>query len=185
LKTNSLATIKLYDLIKSNNWLSVEMTLRRLYPDQKSMTDEIRNVFEKLKFLEPEESDMTIVLTEYDSDTDDDSEIETYVDVSGRKKENDNNSLTDSYAIEFVVWKKWLGMDLLTETTNNFNELEIIAHCLYEMTFYGYTEEEIKVQFDTINDSIEEYKNMTEDEKKENTITLDELMKRIDEKENC
>jgi hypothetical protein len=176
--------MKLYDLIKSNNWLSVEIILLQLYPDQKAMSDEYRNVFEKLKLLEPEESDMTIVLTEYDSDTDDESEIETYVDVSGRKTEKDKNVLTDSYAIEFVEWKKWLGMNLATETTNNFNELEIIAHCLYEMTFCGFNEEEIKEQFDTINDSIEEYKNMTEEEKNENTITLDELIRRIDEGDN-
>ena len=176
--------MKLYDLIKSNNWLSVELTLLRLYPDQKSMIDEYRNVFEKLNFLEPEESDMNIVFTECDCDMDEESEIKTYVDVSGKKKEKDKNSLTDGYAIEFVEWKKWLGMDLENETMNNFNELEIIAHCLYEMTFCGYTEEEIKEQFNTINDSIEEYKNMTEEEKKENTITLDELMKRINEKGN-
>lgn len=173
--------MKLYDLINSNNWLSVELTLLRLYPDQETMTDEYRNVFEKLKFLHPEESDMAIVLTECNCDMDDESEIKTYVDVSGRKKEKDINSLTDSYAIEFVEWKKWLGMDMATETTNNFNELEIIAHCLYEMTFCSYTEEEIKEQFNKINDNIEEYKNMTEEEKKEKTITLDEVKKRIDE----
>ena len=176
--------MKLYDIIKSNNWLSVELTLLQLYPDQEIMSDEYRKVYEKLKFLDPEVSDITIVLTECDCDTDDENEIKTYVDVSGRKKEKDKDSVTDSYAIEFEEWKKWLGMDLATETTNNFNELEIIAHCLYEMTFCGYTEEEIKEHFDTINDSIEEYKNMTEEEKKEKTITLDELMKRIDEKGN-
>jgi len=94
-----------------------------------------------LNFLQPEESDMNIVFTECDCDMDEESEIKTYVDVSGRKKEKDKNSMTDSYAIEFVEWKKWLGMDLENETMNNFNELEIIAHCLYEMTFYGYTRE--------------------------------------------
>lgn len=47
--------MKLKDLIKSNNWLSVELTLLQLYPDQKGIIDEYRNVFEKLKFLESEE----------------------------------------------------------------------------------------------------------------------------------
>ena len=70
--------MKLYDLIKSNNWLGVELTLLRLYPDQKSMTDEYRNVFEKLKYLDPEEKDMTIVLTECGCDTDDEEEYFIY-----------------------------------------------------------------------------------------------------------
>lgn len=176
--------MKLYDLIKSNNWLSVEMTLLRLYPDQLNMIDEYRNVYEKLKFLQPEENDMNIVLTEYDCDVDDESEIKMYVDVSGRKKEKEINSITDSYALEFVEWKKWLGMDLTTETIMNFSELEIISHCLYEMTFIDYEEEEIKEHFDIINKRVEEYKELIEEEKKLKTISLEEFKRRLDEKDN-
>jgi hypothetical protein len=171
--------MKLKDIIKSYNWLSIELTLIRLYPDQETMVDDYRNFFEKLMFLVPEEYDMIIVLTEYDCDPDDESEIRTYVDVSGRKIEEDPNSITDSYAIEFVAWEKWLGMDLAPETTKIFSDLEIIAHCLYEMTFIGYNEEEINDQFEMINDRVEEYKNLTKEEKEEKTITLDELNKRL------
>lgn len=174
--------MKLNDLIKSNSWLSVEMTLLRLYPDQLNMIDEYRNVYEKLKFMQPEESDMNIVLTEYDSDVKDESEIKTYVDVSGRKNEKEINSITDSYALEFVEWNKWLGMELATETIRNFNELEIISHCLYEMTFIDYEEKEIKEQLDMINKRVEEYKELTEEEKKIKTISLEELKKRLDKK---
>jgi len=174
--------MKLNDIIKSYNWLSIELTLLRLYPDQETMVDDYRNVFEKLKFLEPEEYDMSIVLTEYDSDSDDESDARTYVDVSGRKKEKDPNTMSDSYAIEFVEWEKWLGMDLAPETTKRFSDLEIIAHCIYEMTFMSYNEEEIKEQFDKINDRVEEYKNLTKDEKEENIITLDELKRRLNKK---
>lgn len=174
--------MKLNDLIKSYNWLSIELTLLRLYPDQETMVDNYRNVFEKLKFLEPHDYDMSIVLTENDCDVDDKTEISTYVDVSGRKKEKDRNSITDNYAIEFVEWEKWLGMDLAPETTKNFSDLEIIGHCLYEMTFIGYNEEEIKEQFDAINDRVEEYKNLTKKEKEEKTITLDELKRRLKKK---
>lgn len=174
--------MKLKDIIKSYNWLSVELTLLRLYPDQETMIDDYRNVFEKLKFLEPEDYNMSIVLTENDCDSDVESEERTFVDVSGRKIEKDPNSITDSYAIEFVEWKKWLGMDLAPETTKIFSDLEIIAYCLYEMTFIDYNEEEIKEQFDKINDRVEEYKNLTKEEKKEKTITLDELIRRLNKK---
>ena len=174
--------MKLNEIIKSYNWLSIELTLLRLYPDQGTMVDDYRKVFEKLLLLEPEEYEMSIVLTENDCDTDDESEIRTYVDVSGRKKEKDPNSIIYSYAIEFVEWEKWLGMDLAPETTNNFSYLEIIAHCLYEMTFFGYNKEEIKEQFDTINDRIEKYKSLSDKEKKEKTITLNELKRRLNKK---
>ena len=176
--------MKLNEIIKSYNWLSVELTLLRLYPDQEKMVEEYRNIFEKLKFIEPEEYDMSIVLTEYDCDSDDESEVRTYVDVSGRKREKDPNSLTDSYAIEFVEWEKWLGMDLAPETTKDFSDLEIIVHCLYEITFIGYDEKEIQELFDAFNYRVEEYKNMTKEEKEEKTITLDELIRRFNKKGN-
>jgi hypothetical protein len=174
--------MKLNDLIKSNNWLSVEMTLLRLYPAQINMIDEYRNVFEKLKFMKPEENDMNIVLTEYDSD-DDESETETHIDVSGRKEKKEIDSLTDSYALEFVKWKNWLGMNLATETVKNFNELEIISHCLFEMTFMGYEENDIKEQLDEITKQIEDYKDFSEEEKKLKTISLEEIKNRLDEKD--
>lgn len=90
--------------------------------------------------------------------------------------------MTDGYAIEFLEWGKWLRMDLAPETTTKFSDLEIIAHCLYEMTFIGFDEEEIKEQTYSINDSVEEYKNLTKTEKEEKTIALDELIDRLNKK---
>jgi cell division septum initiation protein DivIVA len=73
-------------------------------------------------------------------------------------------------------------MDLAPETTEKFSDLDIIAHCLYEMTFIGYNEEEISEQFETINDRVEEYKNLTKEEKEEKIISLDELERRLNQK---
>ena len=175
--------MKFTDLIKSHNWLSVELTLLNLYPDQQEIIDQYKNVFDSLLIMEPENDEMLIVLTEYECDDDEENESKsTYVDVSGRKLEPEtDNSLTDSYAIEFVKWEKWLGMEVAPETLYNFNELEIIAHCLFEMTFCGYEQEEIQEQFDSINRTVEDYKKMTDEEKEEKTISLEELKKRLDE----
>ena len=79
-----------------------------------------------------------------------------------------------------MKWEKWLGMDVAPETLYNFNELEIIAHCLFEMTFCGYEQEEIQEQFDSINRTVEDYKKMTGEEKEEKTISLEELKKKLD-----
>jgi hypothetical protein len=73
-------------------------------------------------------------------------------------------------------------MDLAAETTKNFSDLEIITHCLYEMTFIDYYEESIQEQFKSLNDTAEEYRKLTDEEKKQKTISLDELKKRLDEK---
>lgn len=176
--------MKLYDLIKSKNWLSVELTLLQLYPDQEKMVDAYRKVYEKLKLTEPADHEMEIVLKEYDSYTDFESIKDTYIDVSGRTKITDPNSETTSYAIEFVEWKNWLGMDLAPETIENFSELEIIAHCLYEMTFVDYDEDAIQGKLKTLNDQVEEYIKLTDEEKKQQIISFDELKRRLDEKKS-
>lgn len=174
--------MKFSELIKSQHWLSVELTILDLYPDQSGIIDEYRRVFESLQLIEPVNDEILIVLTQYDSDTDDDSlPKSTYVDVSGRKLKPEPNSITDSYAIEFVKWENWLGMTLAPETLENFSELEIIAHCLYEMTFCGYEQEEIQEQFASIKKTVDDYKNLTDEEKKQRKISLDDLKKKFED----
>ena len=167
--------MKLGDLIKSNNWLSVQITLLQIYPDQLNMLDEYQGVFEKLKILDPTNYDLDIVLETYDCDSNFESTQNTYVDVSGRKKIPDPDAITDGYALEFLEWDKWLGMDLAEETIQHFSELEIIAHCLYEMTFVDFEEEAIQYQLKSLNDTIEEYKNLTDEEKNQKTTSFDDL----------
>ncbi len=175
--------MKLFNLIKSNNWLSVELTLLGLYPDQEEMLAEYRKVFEKLQITNPAEyDDIEIILTEYDCDPNIENEKETYVDVSGQKKIPDPDSITNGYAIEFLEWDKWLGMELALETLKNFSELEIIAHCLFEMTFIDYKEDAIQKQFKSISDTVEEYKKLTDEEKNQQTISYEDLKKQLDEK---
>jgi hypothetical protein len=176
--------MKFKDLIKSNNWLSVELTLLNLYPDQSGMIDDYKTVFESLLNLEPHDNAMKIVLNEYDCDLEDEGEIKTYVDVSGQEDEKDENGNKISYAIEFSEWNKWLGMGISQETLLNFSELEIIVHCLYEMTFIGFDEEEIQKERKSLDQTFEEIKNLTEEERKERTISLDELKKRLDSNNN-
>jgi hypothetical protein len=180
---SGFTTMKFKDLISSANWLSVELTLLRLYPEQENMLEEYRTVFEKLQAMESVDNEMTIVLTTYDPDPDGDSDDETYVDVSGRENKPDRDGLTDSYAIEFVEWNKWLGMDLAPETSINFSDLEIVAHCLYEMTFVSFEEEEIQEQLKSLEKTVEELKNMTNEEKQKQTLSLEELLRQLEDKE--
>jgi hypothetical protein len=175
--------MKLYELIKSNNWLSVELTLLKLYPDQDKMLDEYRSVYEKLKITEPADyEELEIILTEYNCDPNFASDKETYVDVSGQKKIPDTDEITNGYAIEFLEWDKWLAMELAAETTKNFSDLEIIAHCLYEMTFVDYGEEAIQEKLKSFTDTVEEYKKLTDEEKKQKTLSLEALKRLNDEK---
>jgi len=164
--------MKLYDIIKLNNWLSVELNFIKLYPEEGQRLDEYRSVYENLQNLAPEDTNMKIVLTEHDSDADDESDIAAYVDVSGQDETKDLNEYGISHDIEFVEWKKWLGMGLESHTLKNFTELEIISHCLYDMTFIAFDESEIKEYRESLDKTIEEFKNLTEEEKKQGPFHL-------------
>ncbi len=72
-------------------------------------------------------------------------------------------------------------MELAPETLEKFTELEIIAHCLYEMTFCGYDQDEIQAQLTSINSLAEECRNLSEEEKDQQTIPLEDFLKELDE----
>lgn len=80
----------------------------------------------------------------------------TYEDVSGKdgttRREtspqvewNDEQGNEETaFAIELTDWAEWLGMAIDPDTVARLPELEIIGHCLWEMTFYGFTQERIR-----------------------------------------
>jgi len=150
------------------------MILLQLYPDEQKNISAYEQVFNQLKLMQPLACDISIVVSN-EQDAFDESE---YVDVSGRENNpvENTNRLTDSLAIEFTPWNEWLGMDIDKDTLQDFTELEIIAHCLYEMTFMGFDEDEIQGEMDKIKGIADEYKNMSEEEKKANTKSLDDLL---------
>ena len=167
------------NLIQGNSWLSVAEILVKLYPDQKDSLQSYEEVYEKLKFMPEEDSDLSIEI-EYQTDDFDGAE---YVSVSGKYDDPKNEEETFSQAIEFEPWKKWLGMNITSESLASFSELEIIAYCLFEMTFVGFEEEDIQQELIKLEQEMEDYKAMTDEEKKENSISLDDLFKDSDEDE--
>jgi hypothetical protein len=172
--------MKFSEIIKSNSWLSVELIFLQLYPNEKDNIIGYEKVFNSIKILSPQKSDITILLSHVLDDFD---KLE-YIDVSGYKKNaiTSINNFTDSLALDFTPWEQWLGMDIDDDSLNNFSELEIICHCLYEMTFFSFDQKEIKNELTRINDLVDEIDNMTEEEKKEKLIPFDELKKRFKNK---
>jgi len=164
-------------LIKNNAWLSIELTLLELYPDEKENIAGYQKMFNQLQLLSPTHTDICIVV-KWETD---DFDNTRYVDVSGKYNNPKTEEQKFSQALEFTPWNEWLAMGIATESLQNFNELEIIAHSLYEMTFVGFEEEEIQEKIQNIEAEVEKYKNMTEEERKENTTSLDELFKDLDD----
>lgn len=54
------------------------------------------------------------------------------------------------FDISSLPWNVWLGMSIDNKVLTKNNVHEIIAFCLYEMTFWGNTEEKIKKFWDDL-----------------------------------
>lgn len=66
-------------------------------------------------------------------------------DVSGR------SATATSWAIEFMPWQQWLGLEVVVEPAGiAFRAPELLAHCLYEMTFCGFSQGDIQAKRDEI-----------------------------------
>lgn len=167
-------------LLQQHSWLSIAAILVDLYPDEEKNSSGYREVFEKLLLMPAADSQMSIVV----KNCKDDFDGEEYVDVSGIHQHPQSEEENYSYAIEFTPWKEWLGMEIHPGSLADFSELEIIAHCLHEMTFIGFEEEDIQEELQRIDQISEDYKNMTDEEKKANTTSLEELLKKLKNNED-
>jgi len=162
--------------------LSVELTLLDIYPEEKKNISGYEEIFRQLVSMPVIETDMIIEIKREIDDFDN----EEYIDVSGRKKNEskDQKEQEVSYALEFTPWSEWLGMQIDKTSIKNFTGLEIISRCLFEMTFMGFDENEIEEELNKINDTTEEYKLLTKEEKRLKTISLEDFKREINDEEN-
>jgi hypothetical protein len=147
----------------------------KLYPEQKESIENYKLVYEALKFLEPKETAIDITLYQYY----DAAGQPSVVDVSGRNLQPSPKEITNGLAIEFTSWDKWLGMGIAPLTLKEFSEPDIICHCLDEMTYAGFDEEDIANEFSKLKSIVDEYSARSVEEKEKNTISFDEFKARL------
>ncbi len=103
-------------------------------------SDFLQDLLLDLLQIEPNKSDMSITINEID-DCDDDAplyEIVGYVKGEGQH---------ETYGLSYVDWGEWLGMGVDTKT-----DIELLfAECLYEMTWHGTNEEDVKKARESLN----------------------------------
>lgn len=122
---------------KSDNVLK---RLVKLYPNQKKNLLGYAKAIKELTILKPHTEKMQIL-------------IEKGYNIFDKKYychvcAIDKNKQT--YAIEFEPWNNWLGMEIHIDSLKNYTELDIICHCLYEMTFTGFSNKEVKNEKDKL-----------------------------------
>ena len=147
--------MKLKDLIQNNSWKELELKFKGLYPEDIGNLEGFKKVYNALATLQPIKTDFQIVLSERNNDE------ETFINVNGKDKSGDN------YGLDFIKWEEWLEMEVDFQTLEDYENLDIVVHCLWEMTFHGYDQEQIQEKCNELEEIAGEI------EKNDNVIPLD------------
>jgi len=179
------------DLLQEVTFKDVQLALVDAYEEEEESIDEYKKVFFKLLQMTPKENEKKwkIVVEKFHHEWADPDDGEVFSDdgyeVHGRKP-NDKNR----YAIEFTAWNKWLSMNIDPKTLKTFTKAEIIAHCLYEMTFMSFDEADIQEAMESLKETVEEIKESLAkkevekeqkgEQDKSTIVTWEELKKRME-----
>lgn len=110
----------------------VWIVLDREYKYKKRAYEVYKSVLEELKMLEPKPCDppITLVVAKIEDCL---NAGEFIFDVFGIIKGDENH-----YALEMTSWNEWLNFDVLDKSVEVYGTADVVAHALYEMTFFGY-----------------------------------------------
>ncbi|GGW48736.1 DUF6557 family protein [Arenibacter certesii] len=158
-------------LIQTHTWASIASKFLTTYPEAEKNIKGYELVFEKLKKMDPEKTDMGLGLKSVIG------EDENYVDVFGLHKNPNTKEENYPQGIEFIPWRQWLGMEVSKESLAIFTAQDIIVHCLYEMAFVGFSEEDIQASINSIKKNKKERKPVTEEEQDKINAAVEEILK--------
>ncbi len=146
----AIETITLYQLIREVKFDDVFDRLCYYFPDQKDSRDGYEGAFKELlsKKLGKHRLDDLFIHVEKDE-----YEGKEYLDVCGKKLHSDMR-----YGIEFCKWSEWASMFIANETLNSLSREDIVAGCLWEMTFDGFSENTVMEHKNKLFNSVEEMK---------------------------
>ena len=151
-RIKEIETVRLYDIIMSVEFDNVFPYIYKWYHDQERSRNGYEIVFNKLRSMAPKRHQLNDLYINIEKFEEDGREVSNVTGIDIIKNDGCH------YAIEFVPWVDWVSMFITQETLNTMSYEEIVAGCLYEMTFFGFNEDEIKEEENKMVKSIEEFK---------------------------
>ena len=110
------------------------------------------DVIEQLATIKHVSNDMVIHIEYVDKDFDGTPCEEPYYNVYGKQPDDD-----DTYALDFMPWGEWLKSEM-DDSCSVLDDLDVVCHCLWEMTFHGWEEANIKETIDELNRRVADLK---------------------------
>ena len=137
----------LKEVIDKTDFSNVWMYLTSIYDDldDDRSKSAYNSVFEELKNIKPIKSKMKIIIKYVQDDN--------YIGWTVDGIEDDV-----TYALDFTPRNVLAGMEIDVKTLDILKLHEIVAHCLWEMTFYSFDEEEIQAKSAELKETADEYR---------------------------
>ena len=154
-RMTEIETERLYEILREVDFDKVYDRLEVWFPDQKDRRDVYRKVYDDLLEREPKIHHLNDLFIEVE--VWDDGECRT-LDVTGKDLKKNR-----WYAIEFCPWNDWVSMYVTRETLDTMEKEDIVAGCLYEMTYSGWTDDQVQQK---LNRMVQAFKEMKEELKK-------------------
>lgn len=133
--------MKLKDIIKTSNWEEVRKVFLRNYPNQKKSIIGYEIVYKKLRTKSATIFPMELFFDKAEAVLKKDDQFYDIYGVDGTKRKDGE---LEKFSLSLTPWSQWFGSSLSESILSNYTKEEIISHCLFDMTFHGFSEAEIK-----------------------------------------
>lgn len=134
------------DIIFKFDFENIVNRLIELYPD--SHKESYFHAITELVSLKPKKTTIQISVKEFG----DVQDKRDYIDVRGIDKKCNN------WALDFTDWREILSMQITQDSINYFSLLDITCHILWEITFNGYTNNDVQTEIKKLIDRVKDIK---------------------------
>jgi len=154
--------MNLKNLLEKHEPKKIVNRLLELYPDDKP--EGYLVVIDELLATVPEESDSSIIDIRHISE--DGDEWEDVGLFNGK----------ECMSGGFTPWAQWLAFEI---KLGDYSELDFLAHVLWDMTFYGFSDQAVQVFAGEMGEEVSEAEEALERGEMDKFIGLDEMMERL------
>lgn len=149
-RLTEIETVRFATIVASVDFDKVFDIIATQYPDQADGREKYNEVFNRIHSMTPLKHNLTDIIINIEKVTEDDK---TWYDVHGKV-----HNKPYRYSIEFDPWINWISYFVSQTTLDSLTYEEIVAHCLWEMTYYGFDEKTIQDTKKDLIESVEECK---------------------------
>ena len=176
------------ELIAGTSWAEVKAALLWLSTDERRHLSDYRRVFWELRRMKAESEPMRIAIERRPIPGYDEDPVPEVIGRNGTLNRElcDFKHLgmraTPEYGAEETVWslslqswRSWLGMTFEPATLTEYSPAQVIAYCLSDMTFHGFSEAENREVSEELQRRVAELDAMSEEDRAEKLIPAEKV----------